>query len=195
LNLLLVRHGETQSNLKKIYSGNSLEGLNRKGIIQAKRVAEELKSFNIYALYSSPIQRAIQTALIIGEIINKEIIVENAFREMELGPWEGLAERDIVRKYPKEWKIWQSRPSKLMLPGRETLEQLLNRVLEGINKIYKPIGDKAVVIVTHVAIIRVLLLWYNKKKLDLYKKINVSNAEIFSIKINNNLLLNKKHLK
>lgn len=184
MNLLLVRHGEIPSNVNKIYAGTSPEGLTPSGLIQAEEVAGKLKSCNVHFLYSSPIQRARQTAEIIGKKIHRRIVIDDDFREMQLGPWEGLAEEDIAQKYKEEWEIWQKRPDKLQLPGRETLEELLKRVLTVISKIYIDEAGHNVVIVTHVAIIRVLMLWHAKKSLGLYKTIHVPNAKIFEMKIN-----------
>jgi alpha-ribazole phosphatase/probable phosphoglycerate mutase len=184
MKLLMVRHGEIPSNVKKIYAGKSSEKLTKKGILQAKEVSEKLKSYKVHALYSSPIQRAIQTAEIIGKAIEMDFVIENAFREMELGPWEGLSEKDIARLYPEEWHIWHNSPAELKLPGRETLSALLERVLKGIWSIYEGMKDQTIVVVTHVAIIRVLLLWHKRKSLNLYKTIHVPNAEIFEIDIN-----------
>ena len=183
MNLLMIRHGATFSNLKKIYAGRSSERLTKKGELQAKEVSEKLKSYEVHAVYSSPIQRAIQTAKVICKTIEKDLLIEDAFREMELGLWEGFSEKDIARFYPKEWKLWQHKPAELKLHERETLDGLLNRVLEGIRKIHQTTGDQSIVVVTHVAIIRVLLLWHTKKSLNFYKTIHVPNAEIFEIKI------------
>lgn len=184
MKLLLIRHGETLSNVKKVYAGRSHEELTERGVAQAKEVAEKLKGYRLHALYSSPIQRAVQTATIIGERIGKEVIIENSFREMEMGPWEGMSEKDIATLYPREWKIWWSRPALLQLPGRETLEELLKRVLEGIKRICQDVNNETIVVVTHVAMIRVLFLWHENKSLNLYKKINIPNASIFEININ-----------
>ncbi len=182
MNLLLIRHGEIPSNIKKIFAGKSHERLTEKGTCQAKEAAEKLKSCKIDALYSSPIQRALQTAEIISRKIGKRVLIDDAFREMELGPWEGLSENDVARTYPGEWNIWHSMPAELKLPGREMLEELLERVLTGLKNIYPRRVDQNIVIVTHVAIIRVLLLTHAKKSLNLYKTIHVPNAGIFQIK-------------
>jgi len=183
MNLLLVRHGETVSNLEKIYAGRSSEWLTERGIIQAKEVSEKLKHFDVQALYSSPIQRAIQTAEIIGKTLGLNVIIEDAFQEMAMGAWEGLHEEKVALLYPEEWQLWHSRPAELELQGRETLDGLLKRVLKGIYKIQEVHGLQNVVIVTHVAIIRVLLLWHSKKSLNLYKTIHVPNAEVFEINL------------
>ena len=183
MNLLMIRHGQTPSNLKKIYAGKSSERLTKRGEFQAKEVSKKLKSYVVHAVYSSPVQRAIQTAKIICRIIEKDLLIEDAFKEMELGLWEGLSEKDIARLYPKELMLWKHKPAELKLHGRETLGDLLKRVLEGVYKIHQAEGDQDIVVVTHVAIIRVLLLWHTKKSLNFYKTIHIPNAKIFKIKI------------
>jgi len=183
MQLLLIRHGEIPSNVKKMYAGRSPERLTERGICQAQAVAEKLISCEVYALYSSPIHRALQTAGVIGKTIGMNNIVMKEFREMELGPWEGLLETEVARIYPDEWQIWQRSPADLRLQGRETLDELLERALNGIRDIYMNAVNDNVVVVTHVAVIRVLLLWDAKKSLNLYKTINVPNAKVFKIKI------------
>ncbi len=183
MDLLLVRHGETLSNSRKIYAGRSSEELTEKGVLQAAKVANKLKQYDIYALYSSPIKRAVQTAEIIGKTLGKNYSIMNDFKEMMLGPWEGLSESEIASNYPREWKLWQGKPAELRLPGRESLDELLKRALKGINKISYLADERMIVIVTHVAIIRTLLLWRLNKSMNLYKTIDVPNAKIFNIQI------------
>ncbi len=183
MNLLMVRHGEILSNIKKVYAGRSAEELTERGLAQAREVAGKLKHYDVHALYSSPVRRAVRTARIIGETIGRDTVIEDEFREMEMGPWEGMSEKDIARLYPEEWRIWQNRPAELKLSGRETLDDLLIRVLKGFENISRDVGDHIVVAVTHVAVIRVLLLWQERKSLNLYKTIHVPNAGIFKIKI------------
>lgn len=64
MNLLMIRHGETHSNLKKIYAGRSSERLTKRGELQAKEVSEKLKSYKVHSVYSSPIQSIIKRLLI-----------------------------------------------------------------------------------------------------------------------------------
>lgn len=180
----MIRHGEIPANRKKIYAGKSAEGLSEHGKQQAHNIARLIKNYNVDILYSSPVRRAVQTAELIGVEISKKVHIADDFAEMELGPWEGLSEKDISRRHVKEWEIWMSRPAELKLPGRETLEELLDRVLRGIEIICQSNHNK-VVIVTHVAIIRVALLWYTHKNLNLYKTIHVPNAEIFRLEVDN----------
>lgn len=183
MTLFLVRHGEIPSNVNKIYAGASTERLTARGELQAKAVAGKLTRYNIHALYSSPIKRAIQTAEIIGKAVRKDVLIDDAFREIEMGPWEGRSEMEIEQKHPESWALWNNKPAELKILGRETLDDLLQRVLTGISRISHGKEGKGVVIVTHVAVIRVLLLWSAKRSLNLYKTIHVPNAKIFRIAI------------
>ena len=183
MNYYLVRHGEIEANVKKIYAGWSEEGLTPKGIDQAKRAGEELSGVGVNAIYCSPLRRAVQTAEIIGEFLNKEPIVENSFKELKLGIWEGMSEEDVAIRFPEEWKIWNERPADLILEDSETLKELLERVLGGIENIRaREKKDSCVLIVTHVAIIRVLLLYTKKMDLNLYRTIPVPNGGVFVIR-------------
>lgn len=177
----MVRHGEIPSNVKKIYAGTSAEKMTPRGMWQAEVVAEQLKTYDLLAIYSSPVERALQTANIIGSKTGEQVSVHNAFREMELGPWEGLSEKEVEQRYPVDWKIWNKCPAELDIQGRETLNKLLERVLTGIRNIYQE--QHTILIVTHVAIIRVLLLWSQNESLNMYKSIHIPNAEIFKINI------------
>ena len=187
MNIILVRHGEIPSNVNKIYAGRSPEELTDKGIAQAEKVSGELKKYQIDAIYSSPIRRAVQTAEIINKDAGSDLTINNAFRELDMGPWEGMSEADVAKMYPDEWKVWNNMPAELKLPGRETLDELLARVLKGIRTVLEDGYGENIVIVTHVAIIRVLLLWHSKESLNLYKTIHVPNAEVFNRSIGQDL--------
>ena len=180
--IFLVRHGEIPSNKINRYSGWSEEELNETGVRQAREVAQRLDHYHIGHVFTSPIKRAVQTAHIIGDALGIEPVVEPGLKELRLGSWEGLSTEDIAGRYPHEWHIWNTDPSRLRLPGRETLEELLDRAVWAIKNIKKETnGNSGTVAITHVAIIRVLQLWVQKRSLDLYKKIEIPNGAILDL--------------
>ena len=181
MNWYFVRHGEIQANVKKIYAGWSEEGLTRKGRQEAAEAAKIVSNFNIDSIYTSPLKRAVQTAEIIGDFLKKSPILEEGFKELRLGIWEGMGEEEITRQFPEKWKIWTTSPAELILEGRETLQELVERVLAGLKRVKQREVDGSVLVVTHVAIIRVLLLYVGKMDLNLYRTIPVHNAKIFEI--------------
>lgn len=98
---------------------------------------------------------------------------------MKMGPWEGLSEQKVIQKFPREWKIWNSKPSELKMTGRETLNEIQGRVLQAVKKIYDRSESLKILAVTHVALIRVLIIHYNRLCLDDYRKIDIPNASVY----------------
>jgi len=186
MKIYLMRHGLTESNKKKIYAGGSMEGLCEEGMKELFDVAEKLEEFKIEKIISSPVRRAVQSAVIINSFLNLNIEIEDKFKEIQMGPWEGLSEDEVIKKYPEEWKIWNTKPSELRINGRETLAELQLRVVDGIKRLFYKAESSVLLVVTHVAVIRVLYLYYNEMPLDEYRKIDVPNNSIF--------LLENKHI-
>ena len=185
MNWYFIRHGQISSNLKKVYSGRSDETLTEAGREQVRQASGQLSEIAIDAIYSSPLTRTQQTAEIIVHELgwNLPINSDASFNELKMGPWEGMPEDDVACDFPDEWAIWNSRPAELCLEGRETLLQLQARVLEGLRAIQQSNPDQSILIVTHVAIIRVMTLFANKLDLNRYKSVPVDNATIFEFVI------------
>lgn len=184
MNIIMVRHGEINSNKRKVYSGRSSERLNSEGILQAYQLRESLLSKRITKIYHSPLVRTKQTADIINVGRNIPMYSEESFNELIMGPWEGLSESLVKLRFSSDYEKWQLTPDQLNLNGRETLKCLLDRVLTGIYALKNQSDTQEVAcIVTHVAIIRVLMLYVSGQPLSLYKSIDVPNCSIFSCEI------------
>ena len=180
--IFLIRHGEIPSNTINRYAGRSDEELTDDGIRQVREVSKKLEAYPIKRLFTSPLRRAVQTAEIVGELFNLTPIVEPDLKELRLGPWEGLCEKEIAKQYPEEWFVWYTNPAKLDLPGRERLEELVERAVRAMERIRDGMSDEeSVAAVTHVAVIRVLFLWAQDYKLSLYKNITVPNGAILDL--------------
>ena len=117
MHLYFVRHGEIESNIRKVYAGWNDEPLTKNGIRQAEKAGELLNDKGIDALYCSPLRRAVQTAEIIGEAIGEVPGPDAHFKEMGLGPWEGLSEDEVERCFPEEWRVWNTRPAEFAAGG------------------------------------------------------------------------------
>lgn len=181
MNWYFMRHGQIASNLKRVYSGRSEEVLTDTGREQVRQASRQLAGVEIDAIYSSPLARTRETA----EIVIAErgwdltINLDDRFNEFKMGPWEGMAEDDAAAQFPAEWAVWNHTPADLVIDGRETLAQLQLRVLDGLRAIANMTSHGSVLIVTHVAVIRVVELFATGRKLNDYKKIAVDNARIF----------------
>ncbi|MBI5779279.1 MAG: histidine phosphatase family protein [Planctomycetes bacterium] len=184
--IYLVRHGVTKSNKAKIYMGASKEGLDADGVRQAKALGMKLASKCISTIYTSPIARAKQTARLISARLHTKIIIEKDLREMGLGIWQGMSELAIARQFPKEFALWNTRPAELRMPGRETISRVQNRAVKLIRKLARAHPGGKIIALTHVAIIRCLILYFTHRHLNDYKKIDVPNTSVFELKLYGN---------
>jgi alpha-ribazole phosphatase/probable phosphoglycerate mutase len=167
--------------MDKIYAGWSDESLLPEALQDVLEVGEKLKDFGIERIFSSPIRRAVQTAEILRKPLETPIEIEEDLKEMKLGPWEGLSEEEVAQRFPGEWKIWNTQPSSLKMPERETLNDIQSRALSVIHKISYGEGSFPVLAVTHVALIRSLIIHHNRHALDDYRKIEIPNLSVYSI--------------
>lgn len=179
--IYLMRHGLIQSNRNKIYAGWSDEELCQEGLADIIEVSKKLKKLNIEKIYTSPIRRAVQTAKVVADFLNKEIVIEENLQEMMLGPWEGLSEDEVARKFPREYALWNAKPSKLSIQGRETLNEVQERALGAINNIIENSNSSAILAVTHVALIRILIIYYNNLLMDTYRKIDIPSVSVYKL--------------
>ena len=95
--LYLVRHGETEENAEGLLQGKSGGRLNSRGIEQARLTGLELRNKGITAIHSSNLDRALDTALIISDIIGAALIPENILRERNLGNLEVKSWDDYLK--------------------------------------------------------------------------------------------------
>jgi alpha-ribazole phosphatase/probable phosphoglycerate mutase len=182
--IYLIRHGLTGSNKKKIYAGWSGDSLSREGVRAVMEIGRKLKEFQIERIFSSPIRRALQTAEIINRFLKVGVEIEINLREMRIGLWEGFSEPEVASEFPEEWKIWNTRPSELKMEGRETLRELLLRTLDGIERISKWSDGSRALAVTHVALIRVLMIYHNGMNINDYRKVDVPNGAVYLLNDN-----------
>ena len=177
--LIFVRHGYSEGNEKKIFTGWYNVGLNEQGKKQAKLTAEYLKDYDIDRLYCSDLKRAVETAQEIGEIKDLKIETDSNLREINGGDWESRPFEDLPKLYPKEYKVWLDDIGKVRCTNGESVKELQNRVVYAVERIAKENRGKTVCIVTHATPIRVLTTYWLGKKIEYASEIPyVPNSSI-----------------
>jgi probable phosphoglycerate mutase len=147
--VIIVRHGQTQWNIKLIRQGHLDSPLTERGIAQAKALGERLAQETFAALYSSDLGRALHTAQMIAAATGHEIITNERLRERHLGIFQGLNGNEIQEKYPEEYRMHRTFRSTYVIPGGESVEQQVARNVECLNEIaVKHLGE-TIVVVTH----------------------------------------------
>jgi phosphoserine phosphatase len=172
----LIRHGEIQSNVNKVYSGRSAEPLTPHGKDQARNLADQLTGKGIRMLYASPLTRALQTAEILNRQLQVPCALENDLMEIELGPLEGLSYEQAACRYPEAWKVWNEKPGELRLEGMETIASVQQRIIALLERWHALHAEVTIAAVSHLAVIRCVRLFTEQRSLNDYKKITIPNA-------------------
>lgn len=164
IKLILIRHGESEGNVQRKFSGFQDVNLTKKGIWQAERLAYRLKELPVDVVYCSDLKRARHTAEIIFGSRGIDIMPNSNLREMNFGIWEGYTFEEVMARYGNgnEIKSWLGNiKEEINIPQGESLAELNKRVMIELNKILeehkKADRDKTIGLVCHGGTIRVIL--------------------------------------
>ncbi len=151
MKIYLIRHGRQNSRLCNVDVDLAEEGKQ-----QARLVAERIKNWNIEKIYCSDLKRAMETAAIINETLNVNIVVESQLREIDFGEMTGHSDEENAKYFAFFQKKLKSRRCDLAYPGGECGADVYQRGFPVINKIvHGSTGNVA--IVTHGGFIRCIL--------------------------------------
>ncbi len=183
IKLILIRHGESDGNAQRKFSGFQDVDLTEKGIWQAKRLARRLERVQVNAVYCSDLKRARHTAEIIFGDRGKDIVVSPNLREINFGAWEGYTFEEVKSKfgYGDEFNhLMENIKPEAAIPQGESLN---DRVMAELNNLLKKHEktdkDKTIALVCHGGTIRVIL----SNALNIGLK-NMWNIEQYSTALN-----------
>lgn len=171
----LARHGQTESNLLRRYVGYSPEPLTPAGRGQIGGLAAQLGLAGIAEIWTSEVARARESAELVGSVLSIPVVGDARLNEMRMGPWEGLTEQEVAERFPDAYAQWCTVPDRVALEGRETLSVLASRVTAAVQDAVR--RSHPVLLMTHVAPMRVAILSALGLPLRLYKRVHVSNAD------------------
>ncbi|HNT24612.1 MAG TPA: histidine phosphatase family protein [Anaerolineales bacterium] len=186
---ILLRHGENDYYKKSRMAGR-LPGvhLNARGRQQAEALAERLAPIPIKAIYSSPLERALETAAPLAERLGLPVSPRSGLIETDVGEWQGQSLKRLRRL--KVWQLLQHSPSLFRFPGGETLvdgQQRIVNEIEALRQLHP--GDETVVCVGHSDPIKHLLAYYLGMPLDLFQRLTVSTGSFSILQIGENVRL------
>ncbi|MCX6558512.1 MAG: histidine phosphatase family protein, partial [Candidatus Aminicenantes bacterium] len=151
----LVRHGTTTFNEIDQLQGRIDNPLNQKGRAEAARLAARLQCVNLDAIFSSPLQRAIETAAILNSFHNLPLTLIPEFSEIDLGEWEGLNYSQVRAQFPEIHQRWISDPD-FPIPGGESFNTVCARTRTGLERILQD-NRKHILITGHASVNRAIL--------------------------------------
>lgn len=184
--LLLIRHGENDFVKKGRMAGRLPDiHLNERGREQAQALAQKLSGAPIKAVYSSPLERAVETAAPIAEALGLEIQLREGLLETDIGEWQGRTWKSLRRL--KIWGTVQSAPSLMQFPGGESFTDSQYRICHEIKAICSQHEPKDLVAcVSHADPIKLAVAFFIGLPLDNFQRLMVAPASITALHIGEN---------
>ena len=179
--LLLIRHGENEFVKTGRLAGHLPEvHLNERGQKQAAELADALKQLPIKAVYTSPLERARETAAPLAAALGLEPVIRPGLIETGIGDWAGQ-ELKALSKLP-EWKNVQHNPSRFRFPNGESFGECQARLVSEVESIahaHKP--DEIIVCVSHADPIKLVTAYYLGMPLDHFQRLGCDTASLTAL--------------
>jgi probable phosphomutase (TIGR03848 family) len=181
---LLIRHGENDY-VKTGRLPGQIDGihLNERGQKQAQALGEALKEVPIRAIYSSPLERAMETAEPIARARNLQIVPEPALRDADVGKWQGKSIKSL--RLTNAWKIVQHSPSRFTFPDGESFPGVQTRIvnaLEGIARKHNKPKD-VVAVIFHADPIKLAVAHFLGLPLDHFQRLSCDTGSLTALYI------------
>jgi probable phosphomutase (TIGR03848 family) len=178
--VLLVRHGLTSTTGVKLPGRARGLHLSDEGRRQAGAAAARIaKLSKVVAIYSSPLERARETAGIIAKARNMAVRIERGLLELDIGKFTGMAIKDAVAK--PEWKIIQQHPSGFRFDGGESYTEMQTRITGAIARMVARHTGRIIVAVSHADPLKAVVAHALGTPLDLFQRIVIGTASISAI--------------
>ena len=180
---LLIRHGQTDYNKKMLLPGR-LPGihLNRTGRDQVQALSTHLAGAPIKAIYSSPLERTMETAEPIASALHLEITPLDGLLETDCGEWQGQSLRKLKRQ--KLWPSVQLHPSLFHFPGGESIIDCQHRmvqVLESLRPKYAP--QDLVACFSHSDPIKLVVTYHLGLSIDQFQRLTIDPASVTMLQV------------
>lgn len=178
---LLIRHA-TNNTVGKRFAGR-MAGvhLNEEGQQQAQQLAVRLAGLPITAVISSPLERAVETAEPIAQLLQLETVLCEDFLEIDLGEWTNSAFEDLAGD--QQFHLFNTFRSCTRVPGGELMLEAQARVIAGLQKLYTQYPQGTVAVVTHSDLIKAAIAYYAGIHLDLFQRIEISPASVSIVEL------------
>jgi probable phosphoglycerate mutase len=182
--LLLIRHGENDY-VKSGKMAGRIPGvhLNEKGQEQAQALAEAMKDVSLKAVYSSPLERAMETAVPIAGSHKLKIIQEPDLMDTDIGKWQGKSWK--VLGLTKVWKIVQRSPSRFRFPEGESFLEAQMRYVTALERIIKQYNKPKdiVAVVFHADPIKLAVTHFLGMPLDHFQRLGCDTGSLTALRV------------
>jgi probable phosphomutase (TIGR03848 family) len=178
---LLIRHAATDTAGKKLTGRMAGVHLNERGMKQAQHLAERLANIPIAAIYSSPLERAIETAKPLAKGHHLQTIIQQDFIEIDFGEWTDCSFEEL--RSQKQFQLFNTFRSTTRIPGGESMMEAQTRMIAGLQQLCLQHPNETVAVVSHADTIKAAVTYYAGIPLDLFQRIEISPASVSIIEV------------
>ena len=185
--IIFLRHAQAENNTKRILAGRT-EGvhLTKAGIEQAESIAKYLKSLDISAIYSSPIERASHTAEIVAKNNSLDYELDDRITEIDMGRFTRMNYDDMFAKYGNIFLKFYENDPVIAEHEVETFLEVQRRILDMVTDVVKKHKNENVILVTHMDPIKSMLSTVMDLKPKTLFELIIANASLTIIKEHEN---------
>jgi alpha-ribazole phosphatase len=178
----IIRHGQTDLNVSGVFFGTTDVSLNEAGWKQAALLKDRMPETSFDLIFSSPLERAVQTARIVcpDEVFQKE----SALSERALGSWESLSLDEIRQRDANAWDAWQTDWLRFQPPGGESFTELWSRVTGFLDALLARSDWNQALLVSHAGPIRCLIAHGLQLPMDAVWRFSPDNACLSCLSFN-----------
>jgi len=156
--IIFLRHGQAKNNTERILAGRTPGvPLTEEGVDQSEKAAKFLEEMNISAIYSSPIERAKNTAEIIGKHISIDVRIDDRLIELDMGKFTGKPYDEIFSSHGNVFMKFYRGELEIAHNGVETFQEVKKRIQDMVDHVIDNHPDENVVLVTHMDPIKAML--------------------------------------
>jgi probable phosphoglycerate mutase len=178
--VLFVRHGQTPTTGKVLPGRAPGLHLSEAGTAQAQAAADAIATLkSVDAVYSSPLERARETAAPIAAARGLKVQPERGLLELDIGEWTGEELKKVSRT--PEWKVVQGHPSGFRFPGGESFVDLQARIVATIDRLAAAHRGGTIVAVSHADTIKAAVGHAMGTHLDMFQRITISPCSITAV--------------
>ena len=179
----IIRHGETEWNRQGLLQGQLNSPLSELGLNQAKALAEFFDSHDWDHIVCSDLGRALQTAEIIKDSSNKELITDPRLRERNLGIAQGLTTEGFSKKYPEEFEKFKGGSPDVAIKGGESMRERFVRCIRCIEECCEKYCGQKVIIVTHGGVLDSVFRHITRIPLNQPRTFSLFNASVNTVEV------------
>lgn len=179
--LLLIRHAITDLTSKQLVGRRPGVHLSARGHEQAAHLVEFLSGIPIAAIYSSPLERAVETAAPLAADRQIEVRQDSGLSEVDYGDWAGQEFKQLRRT--DLWKRVQLRPADARFPGGEAVREAQARIVGSLETIANSHARETVAVFSHSDMIKFAVAHLMGTHLDMFQRLAVSPASVTAVSL------------